>query len=207
MPITEAVSQVLPLVSFVPRISFGGRDILSLPTLPTPPPQPEPAIGTNEKQVLHPPVVTKNSEYLRGCRNGLRTVFAFSRRRGTLSSDHGHHRAKPRSKGSGDINSTTMCYGRCARCIGHSLVWLATLCIVANILLYFPHGETKYASDNHLSRFVWFFSGILGGGLLVSRSEIITALKKISFLLDEMFSWKVFYKACFQIQDFCSFLF
>ena len=78
---------------------------------------------------------------------------------------------------------------------------------VANILLYFPNGETKYASDNHLSRFVWFFSGILGGGLLVSRSEIITALKKISFLLDEMFSWKVFYKACFQIQDFCSFLF
>lgn len=146
-----------------------------------PAPQLEPAIRTNENQVPHPPVVTKNSEYLRGCRNGLRTVSAFSRRRGTLSSDQGHHRAQPRSKGRGDINSTTMCYGRCARCIGHSLVWLAILCIVANILLYFPNGETKYASDNHLSRFVWFFSGILGGGLLVSRSEIITALKKKNF--------------------------
>lgn len=60
-----------------------------------------------------------------------------------------------------------MCYGKCARCIGHSLVGLALLCIIANILLYFPNGETKYASENHLSRFVWFFSGIVGGGLLM----------------------------------------
>ncbi|XP_020836571.1 transmembrane 4 L6 family member 1 [Phascolarctos cinereus] len=60
-----------------------------------------------------------------------------------------------------------MCYGRCARCIGYSLVGLAVLCIVANILLYFPNGETKYASEDHLSRFVWFFSGIVGGGLLM----------------------------------------
>ncbi|MBZ3887065.1 Transmembrane 4 L6 family member 1 [Sciurus carolinensis] len=60
-----------------------------------------------------------------------------------------------------------MCYGKCARCIGHSLVCLAILCIVANILLYFPNGETKYASEDHLSRFVWFFSGIAGGGVLI----------------------------------------
>lgn len=66
-----------------------------------------------------------------------------------------------------------MCYGKCARCIGHSLAWLAVLCIVANILLYFPNGETKYASENHLSRFVWFFSGIAGGGLLVSHLELL----------------------------------
>ncbi|XP_016041469.1 transmembrane 4 L6 family member 1 [Erinaceus europaeus] len=60
-----------------------------------------------------------------------------------------------------------MCYGRCARCIGHALLWLAIFCIVANILLYFPNGETKYASEHHLSHFVWFFSGIVGGGLLM----------------------------------------
>ncbi|KAM9190086.1 transmembrane 4 L6 family member 1 [Dugong dugon] len=60
-----------------------------------------------------------------------------------------------------------MCYGRCARCIGQFLLALAVLCIVANILLYFPNGETKYASEDHLSRFVWFFSGIGGGGLLI----------------------------------------
>lgn len=87
-----------------------------------------------------------------------------------------------------------MCSGKCTRYIGHSLVWFAVLCIVANILLYFPNGETKYAYDNHLSRFVWFFAGIVGGGLLVSYSEL--------FLLQNssppewqcaFFSWDVFY--------------
>ncbi|XP_036099603.1 transmembrane 4 L6 family member 1 [Molossus molossus] len=60
-----------------------------------------------------------------------------------------------------------MCYGKCARCIGQSLVPLAILCIVANILLYFPNGETKYAREGHLSKFVWFFSGVVGGGFLI----------------------------------------
>lgn len=60
-----------------------------------------------------------------------------------------------------------MCYGRCARCIGHALLWLSIFCIVANILLYFPNGETRFATEDHLSRFVWFFSGIAGGGLLM----------------------------------------
>ncbi|NP_001087352.1 transmembrane 4 L six family member 1 S homeolog [Xenopus laevis] len=60
-----------------------------------------------------------------------------------------------------------MCYGRCARCIGYFLLVLALFCIVANILLYFPNGETQYASQNHLSRFVWFFQGIGGAGLLM----------------------------------------
>ncbi|KAL1777886.1 transmembrane 4 L6 family member 1 [Sigmodon hispidus] len=63
--------------------------------------------------------------------------------------------------------------GKCARYIGHSLVWFSVLSIVANILLYFPNGETKYAYDNHLSRFVWFFSGILGGGLLILLPALV----------------------------------
>ncbi|XP_053567601.1 transmembrane 4 L6 family member 1 [Bombina bombina] len=60
-----------------------------------------------------------------------------------------------------------MCVGKCARCIGSLLLTLAILCIVANILLYFPNGETKYASGNLLSRYVWFFEGIGGAGLLM----------------------------------------
>ncbi|XP_037380546.1 transmembrane 4 L6 family member 1 [Talpa occidentalis] len=66
-----------------------------------------------------------------------------------------------------------MCYGRCAGCIGQSLLWLAILCIVANILLYFPNAETIYASEQHLSRFVWFFSGIFGGGLLMLLPAVV----------------------------------
>ncbi|MEE6500986.1 hypothetical protein FKM82_004019 [Ascaphus truei] len=60
-----------------------------------------------------------------------------------------------------------MCFGKCARCIGYKLLIIAVLCIVANLLLYFPNGETKYASDNNLSRYVWFFHGIVGAGLLM----------------------------------------
>lgn len=46
-------------------------------------------------------------------------------------------------------------------------MWAAVFCIVANALLYFPNGETKYATEDHLSRFVWYFAGIVGGGLLM----------------------------------------
>ncbi|KAM4694174.1 transmembrane 4 L6 family member 1 [Discoglossus pictus] len=60
-----------------------------------------------------------------------------------------------------------MCYGKCAKCIGYHLLILAILCIVANILLYFPNGETKYASENQLTKYVWFFEGIAGAGLLM----------------------------------------
>ncbi|NWH57337.1 T4S1 protein, partial [Geococcyx californianus] len=60
-----------------------------------------------------------------------------------------------------------MCFGARARCIGYKLLILALLCIVANILLYFPNGETRYASEHHLGKYVECLHGILGGGILV----------------------------------------
>ncbi|KAL2301355.1 hypothetical protein Nmel_011926, partial [Mimus melanotis] len=60
-----------------------------------------------------------------------------------------------------------MCFGSCARCVGYKLLILALLCIVANTLLYFPNGETRFASEHHLSRYVECLHGILGGGFLV----------------------------------------
>ncbi|NXU51159.1 T4S1 protein, partial [Turnix velox] len=60
-----------------------------------------------------------------------------------------------------------MCFERRARCIGYKLLILAVLCIVANILLYFPNGETRYASEHHLSKYVECLHGIIGGGFLV----------------------------------------
>uniref|UniRef100_A0A8C5M2C0 Transmembrane 4 L6 family member 4 n=1 Tax=Leptobrachium leishanense TaxID=445787 RepID=A0A8C5M2C0_9ANUR len=59
-----------------------------------------------------------------------------------------------------------MCSGNCAKCLGISLIPLAILCILANILLFFPGG--KVASNNgHISDEVWFFGGILGSGVLM----------------------------------------
>ncbi|MGH0141451.1 UNVERIFIED_CONTAM: hypothetical protein FKN15_074235 [Acipenser sinensis] len=63
-------------------------------------------------------------------------------------------------------------FGR-GQCLGYSLIPLAVCCIVANILLYFPNGETKYANDNNLTNFVWFFHGIVGAGVLLSLSDIL----------------------------------
>lgn len=63
---------------------------------------------------------------------------------------------------------------KCAKYIGYCLVSAAVFCIVSNALLYFPNGETKYATEDHLSRFVCYFAGIVGGGLLVSHSELLS---------------------------------
>ncbi|KAK2538577.1 Tm4sf1 [Columba guinea] len=60
-----------------------------------------------------------------------------------------------------------MCFGRRARCIGYKLLVLALLSIVANVLLYFPNGETRFASEHHLGKYVECLHGILGGGILV----------------------------------------
>ncbi|XP_014741606.1 PREDICTED: transmembrane 4 L6 family member 1 [Sturnus vulgaris] len=60
-----------------------------------------------------------------------------------------------------------MCFGRGTRCVGYKLLILALLCIVANTLLYFPNGETRFASEHHLSKYVECLHGILGGGFLV----------------------------------------
>ncbi|XP_032887756.1 transmembrane 4 L6 family member 1-like [Amblyraja radiata] len=60
-----------------------------------------------------------------------------------------------------------MYFEKCARCIGVTLIPLAGLAIVANILLYFPNGETKYAERDELTILVWFFEGIVGAGILM----------------------------------------
>ncbi|XP_004447318.1 transmembrane 4 L6 family member 5 [Dasypus novemcinctus] len=58
-----------------------------------------------------------------------------------------------------------MCTGKCARCVGLSLIPLSLVCIVANALLLVPNGETGWT--DHLSLHVWLMAGFLGGGLLV----------------------------------------
>ncbi|XP_037664294.1 transmembrane 4 L6 family member 5 [Choloepus didactylus] len=58
-----------------------------------------------------------------------------------------------------------MCTGKCARCVGLSLIPLALVCIVANALLLVPNGETCWTG--HLSLHVWLMAGFLGGGLMV----------------------------------------
>lgn len=59
-----------------------------------------------------------------------------------------------------------MCSGGFAKCLGITLMPLAIVCVLCNILLFFPGGtsvDSKYITDE-----VWYFGGILGSGVLVS---------------------------------------
>ncbi|CAM4653299.1 hypothetical protein PO909_026886 [Leuciscus waleckii] len=60
-----------------------------------------------------------------------------------------------------------MCSLGFARSLGFALIPLATCCIVANILLFFPDGKMIYIQEDHVTRYVWYFMGIGGGGFLV----------------------------------------
>ncbi|KAM4749250.1 LOW QUALITY PROTEIN: transmembrane 4 L6 family member 5 [Rhinophrynus dorsalis] len=57
-----------------------------------------------------------------------------------------------------------MCTGKCSRFVGLSLLPMSLMCIIANVLLFFPDGKTSFT--DHITLQVWH-GGILGGGLLV----------------------------------------
>ncbi|XP_019358670.1 PREDICTED: transmembrane 4 L6 family member 4 [Gavialis gangeticus] len=59
-----------------------------------------------------------------------------------------------------------MCTGDCAKCLGLTLIPLAVLCTLANILLFFPGGKVVESND-HITDEVWYFGGILGSGALM----------------------------------------
>ncbi|KAJ8374345.1 hypothetical protein SKAU_G00049250 [Synaphobranchus kaupii] len=59
-----------------------------------------------------------------------------------------------------------MCSGSFAKCLGITLIPLAILCILCNILLFFPGGLTASSNEN-ITDEVWYFGGILGSGVLM----------------------------------------
>lgn len=58
-----------------------------------------------------------------------------------------------------------MCSGSFAKCLGISLMPLAIVCVLCNILLFFPGG--KPVESEHITKHVWYFGGILGSGVLM----------------------------------------
>lgn len=59
-----------------------------------------------------------------------------------------------------------MCSGGFAKCLGITLMPLSIVCVLCNILLFFPGG--KSVESEHITDEVWYFGGILGSGVFVS---------------------------------------
>ncbi|XP_033885479.1 transmembrane 4 L6 family member 4-like [Acipenser ruthenus] len=59
-----------------------------------------------------------------------------------------------------------MCSGSFAKCLGITLIPLAILCTLANILLFFPGGKTVDKNEN-ITEEVWYFGGLMGSGVLM----------------------------------------
>ncbi|XP_053318867.1 transmembrane 4 L6 family member 5-like [Spea bombifrons] len=62
-----------------------------------------------------------------------------------------------------------MCTGKCSKFIGLSLYPFAVICIICNILLFFPGWETEPVrnTQDQLTPEVIYLGGIIGGGILV----------------------------------------
>ncbi|XP_035509641.1 transmembrane 4 L6 family member 4 isoform X1 [Morone saxatilis] len=58
-----------------------------------------------------------------------------------------------------------MCSGGFAKCLGISLMPLAIVSVLCNILLFFPGGQS--VDSEHITEQVWYFGGILGSGVLM----------------------------------------
>ncbi|XP_005601034.1 transmembrane 4 L6 family member 18 isoform X1 [Equus quagga] len=56
---------------------------------------------------------------------------------------------------------------KCGGCLSGLLIPLALWSITVNILLYFPNGQTSYASSNKLTNYVWYFEGICFSGVMM----------------------------------------
>lgn len=78
-----------------------------------------------------------------------------------------------------------MCTGSCAKCLGGTLIPLAVLGFLANILLFFPGGKV-INNNNNLSDEVWYFGGIIGSGVLVSTATLgaLATLSSNGVLMD-----------------------
>ncbi|XP_069560826.1 transmembrane 4 L6 family member 1 [Brachyistius frenatus] len=63
-----------------------------------------------------------------------------------------------------------------ARSLGLALLPLALCCMLANLLLLFPMGQSSYIQQDRLASYIWFFGGLGGGGLMM----LIPALSFLS---------------------------
>ncbi|MED6274927.1 hypothetical protein CHARACLAT_021368 [Characodon lateralis] len=60
-----------------------------------------------------------------------------------------------------------MCVSRCLRCVGVSLVPMAIICMLSNILLLLPELKLHFLLEGHVTREATWATGLWGSGILV----------------------------------------
>ncbi|XP_051255037.1 transmembrane 4 L6 family member 5 isoform X1 [Dicentrarchus labrax] len=60
-----------------------------------------------------------------------------------------------------------MCVSRCLQCVGISLVPMATICLLANILLLLPELKVHFLLEGHVTREAKWATGLWGSGFLL----------------------------------------
>lgn len=62
---------------------------------------------------------------------------------------------------------TQMCVSRCLQCVGLSLLPLAIICMLSNILLLLPDLSIQHLLEGHVTREAKWSTGLWGSGFLV----------------------------------------
>uniref|UniRef100_A0A7N6B6S2 Uncharacterized protein n=1 Tax=Anabas testudineus TaxID=64144 RepID=A0A7N6B6S2_ANATE len=83
-----------------------------------------------------------------------------------------------------------MCVSRCLRCVGMSLVAMAMVCILSNILLMFPDLNIHFLLDGHVTIQAIWATGVWGSGFLVCTldTDVKIGVKCSVFLFTVLYS-------------------
>ncbi|MEQ2201539.1 hypothetical protein XENOCAPTIV_013927, partial [Xenoophorus captivus] len=80
-----------------------------------------------------------------------------------------------------------MCVSRCLRCVGVSLVPMAIICMLSNILLLLPELKLHFLLEGHVTREATWATGLWGSGILcnigVLTTDVVLGLTEVTLCL------------------------
>uniref|UniRef100_A0A3P8U8E2 Si:dkey-83h2.3 n=1 Tax=Amphiprion percula TaxID=161767 RepID=A0A3P8U8E2_AMPPE len=81
----------------------------------------------------------------------------------------------------------TRSFNRCLRCVGVSLVPMAIVCMLSNVLLLFPDLKVRFLLEGHVTREAAWATGVWGSGITVHVNRLIPGSTGSSSMLFPVF--------------------